>query len=271
MVFFLQNVLFSYLIHHIYYVLLYRNYNNTFIEKLLIKITSALPTDSLGEGAFDVYVYQSVIMKPIIWPSIYLKAIACVIDRYENYISYNSNNSFNGYARIDRGFNPSFIIGGIIGRINTTIDKNLDNLYNKINDNNYIVVFASRDLNSIRLDSNYNSNEKSLTLNSTIKLVLCSSSLLTNRCLVTQNNTASAESDEYGYFIFKNTILSNALIQTHAHSMLGIDENRNIKVRNPWGRFSLLKGYFYENGLFTMEKEELIAFADWGFYYVSFT
>jgi len=63
------------------------------------------------------------------------------------------------------------------------------------------------------------------------------------------------------YLIYNNNKLTNALINSHAYSILEYNNYRDeFTVRNPWGSFCVLPGKRYKNGIFKMKSIELYAF-----------
>ena len=197
----------------IYYLKFYYDGKN-----VLIKINDELPLDYLLDGVFDVFYKDPKGGKPLLWPHLILKGIACII----NYTDMVIDDTIQGYNRLSYGFNSNEAIN-LFYLLTGSTDIKLTNSFDfsNLSDNKFLCISAS----GKKLENS-------------------------------SDSVNTFETVDGVYIIYdKNKNIINCIPQLHCFSLMSFDNNI-LTLRNPWGTYSLIKGYTYKDGLFTISLQD---------------
>jgi len=210
---------------NIYYVQFY--YKNM---PLLIKITCEMPLGSINEGAFDLYILDPASQLPILWSHIILKAFACAIGYYSDFPSYYSDiyDSLQGYTAMNSGIDGVGLLNAITNQKSMYAYEYFNEYYNKFNDSTWLFIAGSHQISFL----------------TTSKIPV----------RISWNNWTIFIVPGQGFVFYDSkNIIQASIIASHGYSVLGYDSiNQTINLRNPWGTYCIISGYYYLNGIMTV-------------------
>jgi hypothetical protein len=230
----IQHMIF-YLDPHTYLVQFF--YKN---KPLLVKVTDEMPLDnrtiyvngvSYENGAFNIYVNDTATNQPIMWSHIILKAFACIIGYYPDFLDYpRSYKPKQGYTAINDGVEGVGLLNAITNQESFYIDESFSSYYTQFNEKTWLFIGGSHNTKFVMENPAYNSSTQQMSWNNGWTILV-----IPNLGFV---------------FYDPDENVKASIVESHGYSVLGYDSNsESIQLRNPWGTYSILSGYSYENGI----------------------